>query len=165
MIYTYIAQILERTAHVGGATLALALLMWGIGGTVGAFGSGWLTDRRGATRTLSWAIAALTVTLVALAHAASVPLVCAVMVVNGAAGWAMATPNNHRLTALAPHVPSVVISYNSSGIYLGQAVGAALGGILLSHQASATALCLTGAALAGAALVLNLAIAQTARGR
>ena len=162
MVYTYIAQILEHTAHVRGATLAVALLMWGIGGTAGAFGSGWLTDRHGATRTLSYAIAALAVTLIALPHATSAPVVYAVMLVNGAAGWAMATPNNHRLTALAPAMPSVVISYNSSGIYLGQAAGAALGGLLLTHQASAAALCLTGAALAGAALVLNLAIAKTA---
>lgn len=163
MVYTYIAQILQLTAHIRGATLALVLLMWGIGGTVGAFGSGWLTDRHGATLTLSGAIATLAVTLILLPHAGSAPLVCAVMVLNGAAGWALATPNNHRLTALAPALPSVVISFNSSGIYLGQAAGAALGGVLLTHQVSVTSLCGIAAVLAGAAFVLNLAIGGKAQ--
>lgn len=61
----------------------------------------------------------------------SVVVVFVVMAVNGAAAWAVATPNNHRLTALAPALPGVVISLNSSGIYFGQALGAPAGGLLL----------------------------------
>jgi len=61
----------------------------------------------------------------------------------------VAIPNNHRLPALVPRLPSVVISYNSSGIYLGQA----LGGLLLTHAASTTTVCLVGAGLGPGALV------------
>lgn len=63
------------------------------------------------------------------------------MLLNGTAGWALATPNNHRLTALVPALPAVVISFNSSGPYLGQAIGAALGGVLLTHDVTVRALC------------------------
>lgn len=52
IVYTYIAQILDETAHITGTGLAVALLAWGLGGTAGAFGSGWLTDHYGAQRTL-----------------------------------------------------------------------------------------------------------------
>jgi len=125
---------LAHTAHITGTTLAAVLLVWGAGGAVGAFGSGALTDRYGPGRTLLLAITTLTVTLAALTVTTSVVVVFVVMAVNGATAWAVATPNNHRLTALAPALPGVVISLNSSGIYLGQALGAAAGGLLLDHQ-------------------------------
>ncbi|MFH7340205.1 MFS transporter [Streptomyces sp. MB22_4] len=148
MVYTYTATVLGQIAHIHGTGLATALLAWGVGGIFGSFGSGWLTDRLGAARTLTIAIALLIVTLAALTVSTSMVVVIVVMVLNGAAGWAVATPNNHRLTALAPTLPSVVISFNSSGIYLGQALGAALGGILVDHGVTARVLCLTGVGIA-----------------
>ncbi|MER6330708.1 MFS transporter [Streptomyces sp. NPDC001034] len=148
MVYTYTATVLGQIAHIHGTGLATALLAWGVGGVFGSFGSGWLTDRLGAARTLTLATALLIVTLAALTVSTSMVAVIVVMVLNGAAGWAVATPNNHRLTALAPTLPSVVISFNSSGIYLGQALGAALGGILVDHGVTARVLCLTGVGIA-----------------
>lgn len=145
--------------HAHGTTLALLLLAWGLGGAVGAFGSGRLTDRWGADRTLLLAIGLLTVTLGALALSWSPPMAFVVMALNGAAGWAVATPNNHRLTGLVPHLPSVVISINSSGIYLGQAIGAGLGGALI-RTISATQLCYVGASIALLAAALHLLIAH-----
>ncbi|WDO04443.1 MFS transporter [Streptomyces murinus] len=162
MVYTYTATVLGQIAHIHGTGLPAALLAWGIGGIVGSFGSGWLTDRLGAARTLTVAIALLVVTLAALTVCTSMVLVIVVMVLNGAAGWALATPNNHRLTALAPTLPSVVISFNSSGIYLGQALGAALGGILVDHGFTARALCLTGVAIALAAAAVHALIPRPA---
>ncbi|MGW3265877.1 MFS transporter [Streptomyces sp. NPDC001056] len=148
MVYTYTATVLGQIAHIHGTGLATALLAWGVGGVFGSFGSGWLTDRLGAARTLTLATALLIVTLAALTVSTSMVAVIVVMVLNGAAGWAVATPNNHRLTALAPTLPSVVISFNSSGIYLGQALGAALGGILVDRGVTARVLCLTGVGIA-----------------
>ncbi|SCF60232.1 Predicted arabinose efflux permease, MFS family [Streptomyces sp. DconLS] len=162
MVYTYTATVLGQIAHIHGTGLAAALLAWGVGGIFGSFGSGWLTDRLGAARTLTVAIALLIVTLAALTVCTSMVFVIVVMVLNGAAGWALATPNNHRLTALAPTLPSVVISFNSSGIYLGQALGAALGGILVDHGSTARALCLTGVAVALAAAAVHGLIARPA---
>ncbi|WFE62838.1 MFS transporter [Micromonospora sp. WMMD714] len=162
MVYTYTAAILGGIAHVSGTELAVALLVWGIGGVFGAFGSGWLTDRWGAERTLTAAIVLLVITLAALTLATSFVAVAVVMLLNGAAGWAVSTPNNHRLTALVPTLPSVVISFNASGIYLGQAVGAALGGVLLDGGTSVRVLCLTGAAVAVAAGILHAAVGRPA---
>ncbi|TWE20397.1 MFS transporter [Kitasatospora atroaurantiaca] len=163
MVYTYIAKVLGETAHTTGTSLAVTLLVWGIGGTVGSFGSGWLTDRWGAHRTLLLAVGLLAVTLAALTVATSIVPVMIVMALNGAAGWAVATPNNHRLTALVPELPSVVISFNSSGIYLGQAVGAGLGGILLGHGMAVRPFCIAGAVIAVVAIALHLLISRSAK--
>lgn len=160
MVYAYVADVLRVTAHTTGTALAIALLLWGVGGMVGSFGSGWLTDRWGAERTLSLALVVLAVTLAALAVTSSTAAVVVVMVLNGAAGWAVATPNNHRLTALVPELPPVVISFNSSGIYFGQALGVGLGGILLGHATGVRTLCLAGAALAVVALLVHLLIGR-----
>jgi predicted MFS family arabinose efflux permease len=162
MVYTYTATILGGIAHISGTELAVALLAWGIGGVFGAFGSGWLTDRWGAERTVTAALVVLVVTLAALTLATSIGAVVIVMLINGAAGWAVSTPNNHRLTALMPALPSVVISFNASGIYLGQAIGAALGGFLLDAGTSVRALCLTGAGIAVAAGILHALIKRPA---
>mgnify|MGYP001321892662 CR=1 FL=1 len=164
LVYTYIAQILASTAHLTGTGLALALLVWGVGGTLGTFGSGWLTDRYGANRTLLLAIAGLGLALLGLGYAGNPAVVLPLMAVYGAAGWAVATPNNHRLTALAPTLPSVVISFNSSGIYLGQALGAVTGGLLLAHDSSAITLCVIAAAAAGATLCLQIMSIREIRG-
>lgn len=162
MVYTYTASVLGQIAHMHGTALAAALLAWGVGGVIGSFGSGWLTDRLGAERTLTLAVTLLAVTLAALTISTSIPSVIAVMVLNGAAGWAVSTPNNHRLTALVPTLPGVVISFNSSGIYLGQALGAALGGVLTDHDVTARALCLTGFCIALLAAVVHVLIARPA---
>jgi predicted MFS family arabinose efflux permease len=160
MVYTYIARVLDETAGITGTALAVTLLLWGVGGTAGAFGSGWLADRWGAEGTLALALSVLVVTTVLLSFVSGTALVMAVMVVNGAAAWSAATPNNHRLTELVPQLPSVVISFNSSGIYFGQALGAGLGGILIGAGMSGSDLCLSGAVLGSLALVVHLLIGK-----
>jgi predicted MFS family arabinose efflux permease len=156
LVYTYIAQILAAVAHLTGTGLAIALLVWGAGGTLGAFGSGWLTDRYGANRTLLLAITGMGLVLLGLGYAHSFAVVLPLMLAGGATSWAVNAPINHRLTGLAPALPGVVISFNSSGTYLGQALGAIAGGLLLTAHGSATTVCVVGAAGAVAALGLQL---------
>lgn len=164
LVYTYIAQILASTAHLTGTGLAIALLAWGLGGSLAAFGSGWLTDRYGANRTLLLAISGLGLSLLGLAYADSPAVVFPLMAIYGAAGWAVATPNNHRLTGVAPTLPSVVISFNSSGTYLGQALGAIAGGLLLAHHSTAITLCASAAPAAGVALCPQIVTTREVRG-
>jgi predicted MFS family arabinose efflux permease len=155
LVYTYIAQVLATTAHLTGTGLAIALLVWGVGGSAGAFGGGYLTDRAGANRTLLLAITALALSLLGLAFAGGPVAVLPLMFVFGAAGWTVVTPNNHRLTGLAPTAAGVVISLNSSGTYLGQSLGAITGGLFLTHHGTAAGLCAAGAAIAALALCLQ----------
>jgi predicted MFS family arabinose efflux permease len=155
LLYTYIAQILAGTAHITGSRFTIALVAWGVGAGLGAFGSGWMADRHGANRTLLVAITGEGLALLALGFAGSFTIVLPLMVVGGAGSWAINAPLNHKLTGLAPALPSVVISFNSSGTYLGQALGAIFGGLLLAHT-TVTGLCVTASAGVGVTLLLHL---------
>lgn len=96
-------------------------------------------------------------------YASSAAIVLPLMAAYGAVGWAVTTPNNHRLTGLAPALPNVVISFNASGTYIGQAFGAIAGGLLLARDAAPATLCLAGAAIAAFALFLQI-VTMRARG-
>jgi DHA1 family inner membrane transport protein len=52
----------------------------------------------------------------------------AVFVVWGVAGFGMMTPQQSRLAELAPAQAPILLSLNSSMLYIGTALGAALGG-------------------------------------
>ncbi|MEV4347707.1 hypothetical protein AB0J83_24900 [Actinoplanes sp. NPDC049596] len=82
------------------------------------------------------------------------------VLIGGAASWALITPINHALTGLAPDNPSVVISLNSSGAYLGQALGAILGGLALTSGAGAREICLIAAAIVAVAVLVELTNAR-----
>lgn len=157
MVYTYAAQILGVTAGLAGASLAIALLAWGIGSSIGSLGSGWMSDRLGASPTLVGATICLAVSLFGLGWATGFLPALILMAIFGAAGWSINTPVNHRLIAAAPASAGVVISFNASGAYLGQAIGALLGGTLLAGGAANPTLCFVGAAISIIALLLQLA--------
>ncbi len=121
------------------------------------FGSGRLADRYGARRTLTVSIAVTALVLLALGFAGTAAEVFPLMLVGGAACWSINAPLNHRLTGLDGVQPPVVISLNSSGSYLWQALGAVIGGVLLAHHIGVSALCVIAAAVAFVALILHLA--------
>jgi MFS transporter, DHA1 family, inner membrane transport protein len=60
----------------------------------------------------------------------SYPLVVAVFVVWGVAGFSLAAPQQARLATLAPAQAPLLLSLNGSMIYLGTALGAAVSGAL-----------------------------------
>ncbi|TQS43097.1 MFS transporter [Cryptosporangium phraense] len=156
LFYTYIAFVLGSNAHLTGVRLAVALLAWGIGGAIGAFGAGWLADRVGPDRTLGLTLTIMTLDLLAFAFAGHFALVLMLAVTGGASSWSLLTPINHALTGLAPRQPGVVISLNASGSYLGQALGAVLGGLALARGADARELCLFAAGVVLVALSVQL---------
>jgi DHA1 family inner membrane transport protein len=104
-------------------------MLFGLAGVAGTLAGGWANDRFGARRTLPAQLAVLA------AMMALVPLtrghfgaMVAVFVVWGVAGFGMMAPQQSRLAALAPAQTPILLSLNSSMLYLGTAAGAALGG-------------------------------------
>jgi predicted MFS family arabinose efflux permease len=160
MFYTYVAFVLSGTAGLTGSSLAIVLVAWGIGGSLGAFGAGWAADRFGPDRVLLTGLIALALDVAALGFAGQLGLVLPLALIGGAASWSLITPINHRLTGLAPANPGVVISLNSSGSYLGQALGAAIGGVVIAGGASARTVCVGGALIVVVALLLERTAAR-----
>jgi predicted MFS family arabinose efflux permease len=78
----------------------------------------------------------------------------------GAFGGMLMVPQQHRLFAIAPDVPTVAMGLNGSAIYLGVALGSALGGVVLDN-AGAAALPVSGAVAALLALAFAFAYRRT----
>jgi MFS transporter, DHA1 family, inner membrane transport protein len=151
-IYHYSAVLLG--ARIGRDAMPQLLLSVGLGTWVGAFTGGRLADRFGAT----WPILAiaggnaLNIALLPVTGGTAIGADLALFLF-GFAGWAVVPAQQSRLLAAAPEHGGIVIALLSSTIYVGSAVGAALGGFVLAH---ATPGALPPAAAAGIVLGLLL---------
>lgn len=112
--------------------------MWGVGGVLGSFLIGPLVDRvKGPLLTL-WIMAILAVALFLLPATAALGawLVMLPIAVWGAVGWALQVPQNNELIHAREQQGdgNLAVALNESALYLGSAIGAALGGVLLLQQ-------------------------------
>lgn len=132
-VYTYAAPFL--TAALPTTSLATLLLVLGFGCLTGNRLGGWLSDLIGP----SWPIAgcaglgALTLATLALTTPAGL-IIMLLLFVWGVASWANFAPQQSRLIAIEPGNAALVLSVNNSMNYLGSALGAALGAIILSSE-------------------------------
>lgn len=116
-----------------GAMISWLLVGFGIGQIAGNAFAGRATDSLGSSRVRSISLAGTVVTLAMLDLAVlSLPGSLALALVSGAFGGMLMVPQQHRLFSLAPDAPTVALGLNGSAIYGGGALGAALGGVVLS---------------------------------
>ncbi|ACZ91067.1 MFS transporter [Streptosporangium roseum] len=163
-LYTYLAPVLESAGGVH--EVAPYLWAWGAGGVLGSVAVGPLVDRTGRVLALvGGVLAAIALTQALLPPLAGgmLPAAAVAMVIWGAAGWALQVPQQHRLLALRAERGTVALALNNSALYLGSAVGSALGGLALSAGIAAYALPWAASGVAALALVLHLA--TVTRGR
>ncbi|MFJ8742974.1 MFS transporter [Embleya sp. NPDC127516] len=166
--YTAYAYSAPALAAVGvtGSAVAWMLVLYGAGAVFGNLCSGQATDRRGPVRVLAVTYPAMAAVLALLAGpAAGDPprlLVGALLFGWGAASWAQTPAQQHRLIEAAPQEVPLVVSLNSSGIYLGIALGSGIGGIALGHGGAAT-MYGVGAAIAVTAWLFLLATTRRRR--
>ncbi|MEN2419521.1 MFS transporter [Streptomyces rimosus] len=156
-LYTYLAPVL---ASAGGVTeVGPYLWAWGIGGVVGSLVAGPLVDRTGKAAALVGGVlvtVAVVQVLLPLLASAALPGAAAALVLWGAAGWALQVPQQHRLLALRDDRGTVALALNNSALYLGSAVGSALGGLALAAGAEGYALPWAAGGVAALGLVLHL---------
>jgi len=120
-------------------------------------------DRLGADRAVLISVALMVVSFIAWPLASIGLLLAAIVLVPWGLGcFAANSAQQARLVGLAPALAPGSVALNSSGIYTGQAVGAALGGWLLAHDASAW-MSWVGLALLVAAIGLSAAIDRSGR--
>jgi DHA1 family inner membrane transport protein len=132
-VFSYIGPVLQALVPMSGARLSLTLALFGLSGVAGTLIGGAANDRFGSRRTLLVQLSVLGTTMVALPLAAgSWGLLIAVLLVWGTAGFGMMAPQQSRLAALAPAQAPLLLSLNTSMLYLGTATGAVVGGALAS---------------------------------
>ena len=137
-VYTYLGVFLADVAGIGPRGLALVLLGFGLSSAAGARLGGTMADQWGAIPTvivgggltvLAYLILSLGVAL-GPAGAKLAPL--SAILLWGLASWGLMTAQQARLVALTPGQTAVSLSLNSSAIYLGSAIGAAVGALVIA---------------------------------
>jgi DHA1 family inner membrane transport protein len=156
-VYTYIAPIL--TSLTGASTLFItaALVLIGVGFTLGNGLGGKLADwsLEGSTRIFLAVLALVMLALPLLMRSHWGALIG--VLVWGAAAFALVPPVQIRVMHAAAEAPGLASSVNVGAFNLGNALGAALGSLVISAGWGYAAVPLAGAALAGTGLLLVFA--------
>ena len=130
-VFSFIVLVLRALTPLSAGELALTLMLFGSAGLVGTLLGGYCTDRFGSRAALTTMLTLLASTMLVLPLTSGRPLLMTVVLLLwGAAGFGMMAPQQARLATLAPAHGALLLSLNSSMLYLGMAVGAALGGLV-----------------------------------
>ncbi|TVU90855.1 MFS transporter [Vreelandella titanicae] len=161
-MYTFIAPFMAATESGAVQSITGYLWVWGIGGVVGSFLIGPLVDKfNGPVVTLAIMLL-LFIALISLPFSASVhPLLTLLPVALwGAVGWALQVPQNNELvrTRQTHGDGNLAVALNESALYLGSAIGAACGGVLLSLHLPVSTLAVGAGAIAAVGALVQLAL-------
>ena len=129
LVFSYIGPVLQALLPMSKERLSFTLSLFGVAGVIGTLLGGWAQDRFGAQRTLKLQLAMLggMMALVPLTQG-NYALMVLVFMVWGISGFGMMAPQQSRLAALAPAQAPLLLSLNASMLYIGTALGAAVGG-------------------------------------
>lgn len=153
-LYTYVAPVLAEITHASPGFVAFALVLIGIGFTLGNSIGGKLADWSldGAAKLI---LGALAVVMAVLPFLMSTQVGAAIgLMVWGAAAFGIVPPVQMRVMQAASQAPGLASSVNVGAFNLGNAVGAALGGAVIGQGLGYAAVPLAGAALAAGGLGL-----------
>jgi DHA1 family inner membrane transport protein len=155
-VLTYIAPILENVTHVSPHGVTLVLVAFGVSITVGNLLGGWLADWKQLAVIVGGFIA-LVLVFVALPFAE--PFVTPAVVgicIWGVVHFVAAGPLQARVVEQAKSAPNLASTLNQGAFNLGNALGASLGGLVLTQGLGYRNLSFASAAVAGVALVVSL---------
>ncbi len=153
-LYTYVAPILETLTGASDSFVTLALVLIGLGFTLGNWLGGKVADWSldGATAIF---LAALSVIMLVSPLLLGSPVGAAVtLLVWGAAAFAIVPPVQMRVMQAAAEAPGLASSINIGAFNLGNAIGAALGGAVIGAGLGYAVVPVAGGLTAAAGLAL-----------
>ncbi len=157
-VFTYIVPILQTRTHASPAFVSAMLVIYGLGLTLGNWLGGRYSDRS-VDRTLIATLTGLAVVLLTFAFAMGSPYLAPVLIfLWGIASFAVIPPLQMRVMKAASHAPNLASAMNIGAFNLGKAIGAALGGAVISMKLGYPAVAVAGSLMAVAGLVLVLAL-------
>jgi MFS transporter, DHA1 family, inner membrane transport protein len=160
--YTYLADLLERVAHVPPARVGWWLMGFGAIGLVGNWIGGHCVDRNPAGATAIFTL------LLGIGMAASVPVadslpwLCAALAVWGIAYTALYPVCQVRVMKAASHAQALAGTLNVSAANAGIGLGAIIGGYTIEHSALGN-IGYVAAAIAVVATLLAIVIGKAGR--
>jgi predicted MFS family arabinose efflux permease len=137
--FIYLGPVTTRLMGLDAGLLPFVMLAYGLGAALGNPLGGQLSDRIGAQATVTIAAVLNIVFLLLLGaipllpQATILPAYFAFMVAWGVAGWMFVPGQVSRVVALSPSSAPLALSLNASFLYLGTALGALVGGLVLEH--------------------------------
>ena len=162
-VFTYIAPILSSETHASTAFITAMLVLFGVGLTLGNLWGGKAADRS-IDRTLIVSLGVLILVLLAFTVLMRWPLPAAVAIlVWGFASFALVPPLQMRVMEAAKDAPNLASAVNIGAFNLGNALGAVLGGAVISAGLGYPAISLAGAGMAALGLLMVLAFAWRGR--
>jgi len=162
-LYTYIAPVLTNVAHATPSFVTAMLVLCGVGFSLGNMLGGRLADRS-LVGTLTGSLLVLTAVLLLFPVVGTSWVGAAFMVLLwGAATFAGIPALQMRVMQAAAEAPGLASSINIGAFNLGNALGAALGGAVISAGFGMAMVPASGAALSGLALLVVLASVLVAR--
>src|ERR1700684_1844968 len=155
-VFTYIAPILEQATHLSPGAVTKVLVVFGVGITLGNLLGGRLADWK-QMPVIIGGIVLLIVGFLAMPLVYP-PVISAVTMVFvwGSIHFAAGAPLQARIVDQAKGAPNLASTLNQGAFNLGNALGASLGGIMLTEGISYRYLSLGSAAVASVALLVAL---------
>lgn len=127
--FSYIAPVIHALAPTGGLGISWTITIFGCAGVAGTLLGGAASDRFGPRRTMQVLLLSLAGAMLLLPLTAGHPgWMLAVLVAWGCSGFGLMSPQQARLAQMAPAQAPLLLSLNASMLYLGTALGAAVGG-------------------------------------
>ena len=162
-VFTYIAPILEQVTHLSPIAVTRVLMVFGVGITLGNLAGGRLADWKPMPVIVGGiALLILIFAVMPLLEPMVIPAVVMVFV-WGCVHFAAGAPLQARIVEQAKGAPNLASTLNQGAFNLGNAIGASLGGIMLTEGVAYRYLSLGSAAVASVALLVSLVALRVER--
>ncbi|WP_298832984.1 MFS transporter [uncultured Piscinibacter sp.] len=161
-LFSYFAPYYRQVLQATPTQISLLFAWFGLFGFIGNVLLTRGIDRFGAARSVSLTLVLITLSLLAWPLATGFASMAIVLVPWALGCFSTNSAQQARLGLAAPMLAPALMALNTSAIYLGQAVGAASGGMLLTHSGF-TLLSWVGCAWMAAAITLSAWAAARSR--
>jgi DHA1 family inner membrane transport protein len=147
-VFTFMAPLLSKLTQVGPDAVGLVFAIYGVCGFIGIAIVSNVVDSWGALKTSMLCVSLVLTGITGWALSAGFyPLMACSVAIWGLGFASSNSMQQVRLVAAAPALAAASVSLNTSFLYVGQAIGSAIGGLLYAHEL------LRGIGYAGAAFV------------
>ena len=135
VVFTFMGPLLTKLTGAGADAVGLVFALYGIFGFVGVAIATRIVDSWGAYNTSLWFTVIMLTGVTGWALSAGIyPLMACSVAIWGLGFASTNSMQQVRLVGAAPALASASVSLNTSVLYIGQAVGSAIGGVLYSRD-------------------------------
>ena len=134
VIFTFVGPLLARLTNAGPDAISVAFALYGVGGFLGNVVATQAVGRLGTFRTSLLSTGSVSIGIAIWAASAGLYLLMAAGIFIWGLGFAAANSMQQaRLVAAAPAQAGSAVALNTSALYIGQALGTAIGSALFVH--------------------------------